>query len=100
MGQSIAIASTTVDGRVAAFHTDRGITGQDGASFADAEQASAAGSFPGELANRLFASDPSVDHVFVASNQVVVRRDADWDDSALAAAASIVTQFFVFYPAT
>lgn len=97
MGQPITISGTTVDGPVAAFHTDRGITGQDGVSFGSAGDASEAGSFPGELASRLFGSDESIEHVFVASNQVVAKRDGGWDDSALEAAASIVTAFFVFY---
>lgn len=97
MGQPISIAGTTVDGPMAAFHTDRGITGQDGVSFSSLEHATAADSFPGDLASRLFTADEAVDHVFVASNQVVVRRSGGWDDASLDAAAAIVTAFFVFY---
>ena len=94
MGQHIEIISTTVDAQVAAFHTDRGITGQDGVSF-DAETADE--SFPGALAGRLFAGVDGIDHVFVASNQVVVRRPDGWDDGQVDAARSVIEQFFVFY---
>jgi hypothetical protein len=95
MGQPITISGTTVDGAVAAYHTDRGITGQDGVSFPSADATDE--SFPGRLAARLFESDTSIDHVFVASNQVVVRRDGGWDDAGLAAAGEVVEAFFVFY---
>ena len=95
MGQPITISGTTVDGAVAAFHTDRGITGQDGVSFASADASD--GSFPGDLAARLFGADEAIDHVFIASNQVVVRRDGGWDDDSVAAAGSVVEAFFVFY---
>lgn len=97
MGQPITISGTTVDGPVAAFHTDRGITGQDGVAFSSAEAAEAAATIPADLALRLFRSDESIDHVYVASNQVVVRRDGGWDDTALAGASGVVTAFFVFY---
>ena len=97
MGQPITIAGTTVDGPMAAFHTDRGITGQNGMPFGSADHARAADSLPGDLASRLFESDEAIDHVFVASNDVVVRRAGTWDDAALDAAASIVSAFFVFY---
>lgn len=97
MGQPITISGSTVEGPVAAFHADRSITGQDGVSFATAEDATAAGSFPGDLAARLFAADDAVDHIFVASNQVVLRRNGSWDDSKLSAAAEVIERFFVFY---
>lgn len=95
MGQPITISGTTVDDAVAAFHTDRSVTGQDGVTFASADDTD--DSFPGELAARLFGSDDAIDHVFVASNQVVVRRDAGWDEASLGAAGTVVETFFVFY---
>ena len=97
MGQPITISGSTVEGSVAAFHSDRSITGQDGVSFGSAENAGAADSFPGDLAARLFAADDAIDHVFIASNQVVVRRSGSWDDSTLSAAAGVIERFFVFY---
>lgn len=98
MGQPITISGTTVDGPVAAFHTDRTITGQDGVAYPSVESAAADGTFPGGLAERLFGADESIDHVFIASNQVVARRSEPWDDGALDRAAEIVARFFVFYP--
>jgi hypothetical protein len=97
MGQPITISGTTVDGPVAAFHTDRSITGQDGVSYASIDAAAAADSFPGDLATRLFGDDESIDHVFIASNQVVARRDQGWDEGSLRAARTIVEEFFVHY---
>ena len=97
MGQPITIADTTVEGEVAAFHTDRGITGQDGAAFTAGDEAVESESFPGELASRLFASDDAITQVFVASNQVVAQRASGWDDGSLAASAEIVAAFFVYY---
>jgi hypothetical protein len=97
MGQSISITTTTVDGAIAAFHTDRSITGQDGEAFDSAAQATEAGTIPGGLADRLLSAIDSIDHVFVASNQVVVRASAPWTDDDLATARTIITDFFVFY---
>jgi hypothetical protein len=98
MGQPITIDSRTIDGMVAAFHTDRSITGQDGAVFGSVEVAADSGSLPGDLAARLFESDSAINHVFVASNQVVVGRSDDWTEAALDAAGGIISAFFVFYP--
>lgn len=95
MGQQIEIMTTTVDGQVAAFHTDRGITGQDGASFGGVDDAD--GSFPGDLAARLFGDVDGIDHVFVSSNQVVVRRPGGWDDASVTTARGVIERFFVFY---
>lgn len=96
MGQPINIAGTTVDGAIVLFHTDRSITGQDGVAF-DSVEVAVAGGLPGELAAQLFASDDAIDHVFVASNQVVARREGDWTGAALTAAADVVSGFFVYY---
>ena len=97
MGQPISISGTTVEGTVAVFDTDRSITGQDGVAFASADAAAKHSSLPGDLAARLFQADQAIDHVFVASNQVVVRRDSAWDDAVLATASEIVARFLVFY---
>lgn len=97
MGQPITISGATVDGAVAAFHTDRSITGQDGVSFDSVDSASEAGSFPGELAGRLLGEVGGINHVFIASNQVVARRDGGWDDQSLGSARTIVEDFFVHY---
>ena len=72
MGQPIQVAATRL-GDVALFDTDRSISGQDGMGFASIAEAEAASEFPAKLAARLFDADSAVDHVFAASNQVVVR---------------------------
>ncbi len=97
MGQPISVVRTTVDGDVAAFHTDRGITGQDGAAFVSGDEATGTGSLPGNLAARLFAADDAVSNVFIVSNQVVGSRAGGWDDPSLAAISETITTFFVFY---
>lgn len=97
MGQPIAVTSTMLVEDVAMFATDRAVTGQNGASFSDEESAESAGSFPGSLAARLLAGDEAVEHVFVASNQIVARRRDGWDEPSLTRAAETITEFFVFY---
>ncbi len=98
MGQAIEV-DTAVVGDAAIFTTDRSITGQDGVSYDSAEAAGADERFPGMLAARLYQSDEGLGSVFVASNQVVAQRDAGWDETATAAAATIIEDFFLFYPA-
>lgn len=97
MGQPIQVEATQVD-NVVMFDTDRSITGQDGVVFSSVDEARASDRFPAQLAARLFESDGSVDHVFVASNQVVVRRAGSWTQAGVDAAASVVADFFLFYP--
>jgi hypothetical protein len=97
MGQPIQVDATRLDD-VVVFDTDRSITGQDGAGFGSAAEAEASGTLPAELAGRLFAADGSVNHVFVASNQVVVRRSGGWSDGDVDAASRVISDFFLFYP--
>lgn len=96
MGQKIEVASTVVED-IAMFDTDRGITGQDGVSFSSSEPIDGS-DFPARLAERLFREVPGIDHVFIASNQVVLRRPHGWDDDVVATAASVISDFFLFYP--
>jgi hypothetical protein len=79
------------------FTIDRSLTGQDGASFKSAEEAEEDSGFPAELAARLFSSDASIDHVYIASNDVVVRRAADWDREAIDGATDTIAGLFRFY---
>jgi hypothetical protein len=92
----IAVQPPRIVGAVAVFDTDRSVTGQDGSGF-DATTAADATSIPGQLARRLFEADPDVDHVFVASSQVVVRRRDGWSDGARDRAADVIAGFFVHY---
>lgn len=100
MGQLIDVTGTTTFDDVVVFDTDRGITGQDGSGFGSAAEAAAASGFAARLADRLFDAVPGIDHVWVASSQVVVRRPGGWPDETTVAAADVVRRFFVFYDET
>ncbi len=95
MGQSIEVQATVFDD-VALFNTDRALTGQDGASFSSSEELDGSG-FPSRLAHQLFTEVPAIDHVFVASNQVVVRRPHGWDDHVVDTATRVISNLFRFY---
>ncbi|MFQ5554226.1 MAG: hypothetical protein ACE5GC_02500 [Acidimicrobiia bacterium] len=97
MGQRIEVGANVV-GDVVLLETDRSITGQDGAVFESAAAAANDDRFPAALAARIFESDDAVDHVFVGSNVVVVRRLSGWDDDAVASVSTVVSGFFLFYP--
>jgi hypothetical protein len=96
MGQSINVESNPQNG-VCLFTTDRSITSQDGAGFTSPEEAAESSGFPAALASRLFASDEAIDHVYVASNDVIVRRPEGWDSDSVAAAASTIGDLLRFY---
>jgi hypothetical protein len=97
MGQTIEINRTDVIDHVLVIDTDRSLAGQDGEAFNGVEAARAKTSFPSRLAVRLFESDDAVDHVFVMSNLVQVRRPHGWDDTTTGAAAQVVSDFFRYY---
>ncbi len=99
MGQLIEVTTTVVDGDVVMLDTDRSITGQGGAGYDSAAAAADDGRFPGRLASSIFAADDDVDHVFVGSNGVVVRRSTGWDDAAMSALSGTVSEFFLHYDA-
>ncbi len=96
MGQSIEVQSKPWE-TVCVFTTDRSITGQDGAGFGSEEDAEAAGSFAGRLAQRLLASDEAIDHVYVASNDVIVRRTDSWSSETVAVATTTIKNLFLHY---
>ena len=96
MGQAIQVEPAVI-GDVAIFDTDRGLTGQDGTGYTNADEAGADHSFPGRLAGRLFAADEQLDNVWVASNLVVLRREAEWDEAAVDGAAAVIRDFFLHY---
>jgi hypothetical protein len=97
MGQTIEILRTSTVDYVLVIDTDRTLAGQDGEAFSGAERARAGNTFPARLATRLFDSDAAIDHVFVMSNTVSVRRPAGWPEPSVEAAAKVVSEFFVFY---
>lgn len=97
MGQTIEINATDVVDHVLVIDTDRSLAGQDGESYSGVEAARLKDSFPARLAVRLFEADAEVDHVFVMSNTVSVRRPSGWSDDAIERATGIVAEFFRHY---
>ncbi len=96
MGQRIGVKSTQL-GDVALFSLDRSLTGQPGEVF-ETMPPSDDGTTAAGLARRLFAGDPAIRYVFVASNEVVVSRTGGWDRSALEAVTGLLGGLLVFYP--
>ena len=97
MGQTIEINGTAVIDHVLVIDTDRSLAGQDGESYSGVEAARLKTSFPARLAVRLFEGDAEVDHVFVMSNTVSVRRPSGWTDTAIDNASDVVSVFFRHY---
>jgi len=96
MGQTITVEATRI-GDVVIYGADRSLSGQDGAGFASLDAALASEGFPAALAGRIFERDSAVANVFVASNQVVVKRKGEWTDAAVTDVADIITTFFRYY---
>jgi ferredoxin--NADP+ reductase len=93
MGQRIAVSATRI-GDVALFDLDRSLTGQDGRTFFKPPP----GSTPPEtLARRLWESDDGLQSVYVLSNTVSVRREADWREDDVDAAADIIANLFIHW---
>ena len=97
MGQTIQIWDTDVVGDVLLVSTDRSFTGQDGETYRPGDQIGSDAIFPAQLAARLFESDSSIDHVYVMSNVLSMRRNGGWDDSSVDGARDTVASFFRFY---
>lgn len=97
VGQTIEIKSTAVAGPVLVIDTDRTLAGQDGEPYSGVEAAKANSTHPSKIAVELFESDSAIDHVFVMSNTVSVRRLPSWSEESIAAASEVVRTFFRFY---
>ncbi len=97
MGQAIKVTNAVVVADVVMFDTDRSLTGQDGETYASADAARAGTTFPAELAERLFATDPAIAHVFVYSNAISVKRTEAWDAATVSEARQVVENFFIVY---
>lgn len=95
MGQDVIIKDTVTMGDVLMVDTDRSFTGQDG-HFMTTE--SDLRGVPGRLAERLFALDLGIDHVYVLQNTVTVRRPGGWDDDAAGAVTGVTGSFLRYYP--
>jgi hypothetical protein len=97
MGQTIQIWDTNVVADVLLVSTDRSLTGQDGEAYTPGQPIGPGAIFPAQLAARLFESDPSIDHVYVMSNVLSIRRSEAWGESSIASARDVVASFFLFY---
>lgn len=97
MGQTIEVDEAVELGDVLLISTDRSLTGQDGESYVPGGITDDNPNFPAKLAKRLFESDSKVDHVYVMSNAISIRRPGGWDDGALEGARRTVSNFFRFY---
>jgi len=96
MGQTIEVKSVVL-GDVALFDTDRTMTGQDGHGFDSIAAAQAEATVAARLATALFAGEGAVNHVFVLSNQVTVRRTGEWSEESVGKTADVIRDFFIFY---
>ncbi|HEU4320158.1 MAG TPA: hypothetical protein VFS66_08755 [Acidimicrobiia bacterium] len=94
MGQNVEIKKTTSIGEVLVIDTDRSFTGQDGHTISrDSERHGV----PGRLADRLFALDLGIDHIYVLQNTVTVRRSGGWDEDSAGVVSDVTGSFLRYY---
>ena len=94
MGQNVEIKDTVAMGEILIIDTDRSFTGQDGQTItAD----SAGHGIPGVLADRLFALEVGINHVFVLQNTITVRRPGGWDEDPTGAVSEVTRSFLRYY---
>ncbi|MCH7582254.1 MAG: hypothetical protein IIC72_06420 [Acidobacteria bacterium] len=94
MGQSVEIKDTVAMGEILIIDTDRSFTGQDGQTITSD---SAGHGIPGVLADRLFALDVGINHVFVLQNTITVRRPGGWDEDSTGAVSEVTQSFLRYY---
>ena len=109
MGQTIQIWDANVVADMLLVSTDRSFTGQDGETYrpntpttstpTNGDPVAPDAIFPAQLAERIFKSDSSIDHVYVMSNVLSIRRQGGWDDASVASTRDVVATFFLFYGA-
>jgi hypothetical protein len=95
MGQTIEVLDKIELGETLLISSDRSWSGQDGEAFS--QGLTERKTFPAELAARLFDAGLGIDHVYVMSNTVSIRRPGGWDSEAIATAAAVISSFFRFY---
>jgi len=94
MGQNVEIIDTVQMGDVLIVDTDRSFTGQDGHAITVGTEGEGV---PGLLAERLFALDLGIDHVFVLQNTVTVRRPGGWDEDSAGRVSDVTHTFLRYY---
>lgn len=97
VGQIIEIDEAIQLGDVLAVSTDRSLTGQDGESYERSNPTDNNSIFPAKLAGRLFEADPKINHVYVMSNTLSIRRPGGWDEVSIDNARQVIANFFRFY---
>ena len=90
----ITVEATPV-GEIGVFTLDRSLTGQDGHSYTT--KPGSVDTPPDLLAVRLIDADDAFDQIHVLSNVVTVSRRGGWDQLALDAATSIISDLFIVY---
>lgn len=94
MGQNVEIKGSVTMGDVLVIDTDRSFTGQDGHTITPGSEPEGV---PGMLAERLFALDLGIDHVYVLQNTVTVRRRGEWDEDSAGAVTDVAGSFLRYY---
>jgi hypothetical protein len=97
MGQRIEIESRRVVDDSVIVTTNRSLTGADGEGYASADQSSEVETFGAKLATDLFESDDDISRVYVASNVVIIGRDAGWSGASTDAVTDVISEFFLYY---
>jgi hypothetical protein len=97
MGQTIEILDSVVVSDLLLLTTDRTLTGQDGESYMPPFVSEEGATFGARLAERLLSESLAIDHVYVMSNAISLRRLRGWDETSSAAAREVVSSFFRFY---
>jgi hypothetical protein len=97
MGQRIEIDSSRVVDDSVIVTTNRSLTGADGEGYASADQASEVESFGARLATDLFESDDDISRVYIASNVVIIAREAGWSDASTEVVSEVISEFFLHY---
>lgn len=94
MGQDVEIKdSVTLDG-VLIVDTDRTFTGQDGHAISPDTEVDGV---VGLLAERLYGLNLGIDHIYVLSNTVTVRRPEPWDEDSAGAVERAIHSFLRYY---
>ena len=93
MGQLIEVEPVRL-GTVTIFDTDRSLSGQDGETYQRGETGT---TFPAQVAAAIFEADPTVASVYVYSNTISVTGSGEWTDESVAALASAIKNFLIYY---
>ncbi|MFQ5522102.1 MAG: hypothetical protein ACE5F5_00795 [Acidimicrobiia bacterium] len=94
MGQDVEINESVVLDGVLIVDTDRSFTGQDGYAITPGVEVDGVVAL---LAERLFSLDLGIDHIYVLSNTVTVRRREGWDEESAGAVEQVIHTFLRHY---